>query len=172
MDTQKFSIFVKPKGALQAHLREVIRSLAQKYGGPVFEPHVTVLADIPHLTIEEAKSKTLTLAEKLQPYTMHFQDVSRGAEYFRCVFLKIQATEGVLSAFEEARKIFGYTDREEHMPHLSLFYGTIPEDQKRMMQNDVQQSVDPQQSFLADTLSLYDMSGTPEEWRKVASFHL
>lgn len=45
--TENYSLWIQPAGPLADKLRAEIAAQAAAYGGPQFEPHVTLLPDIP-----------------------------------------------------------------------------------------------------------------------------
>ena len=61
--TTGYHIFLQPKGMLARNLSNTIQSLAEEFSGPVFDPHVTLLARI------SVKDEEMLIAqtEKLAP---------------------------------------------------------------------------------------------------------
>ncbi len=163
-----FSLWVKPRGTIAEELRDIIARLAKHYHGPIFLPHVTVLGSIPNLTVEEAKKKSAELAKKLRPYTLTTERLSTGKEFHRCIVIRMKRTEQVAMAFQAARAMFQHTDCEEYMPHLSIFYGNISEEEKTAAMEEV--SLEMGKSFTVDTLLLVDTAGTPEAWKQITEF--
>ena len=46
MSGATYHLWVKPSGAVRDLLAQTIRELARELGGPVFEPHITLLGDL------------------------------------------------------------------------------------------------------------------------------
>lgn len=165
-----YALWVMPKGPLAVTLQTMITHLARTYDGPVFEPHVTVLGGIPNLTEKEAIEKTSLLATKLTPYEVRFDRIGMFDEYHRALFIRMKEDEKTDEAFLRAERMFHHTDYPRYLPHLSLFYGNHPVEKKNQMIADV--TIDPGQSFVADTLHLYSYTTGIESLKRIASFPL
>lgn len=168
MTQQTFSIWVMPQGKIAEELRLIIARLAKCYLGPVFPPHVTVLGRIPNVSEKDAIEKSGELAKKLRPYALTFDRLATDKEFYRCLYVRMKRTEHALMAFQAARMLFHFTDREEYVPHLSLFYGSVTEAEKDAAMRDV--TLEMGASFAVDTLILVDTSGKPEAWKQIGEF--
>jgi len=65
-----YSLWLKPSGPVATKLAKEIQAQSAAYGGPLFEPHVTLLPDIP-TDKAEAMAKSQQLAEKLHVSQLH-----------------------------------------------------------------------------------------------------
>eukprot|EP01026_Neomeris_dumetosa_P025314 TRINITY_DN2083_c0_g1_i1.p2 TRINITY_DN2083_c0_g1~~TRINITY_DN2083_c0_g1_i1.p2 ORF type:complete len:197 (-),score=26.74 TRINITY_DN2083_c0_g1_i1:437-979(-) len=175
-----FSIWAMPSGKLKTQLQQQIDKFVDKYQGVKFEPHVTVLGAF-QTSKEDAIKKTQNLASKLKKYFLKFKDVSFGSQFFQCVYLLINEDEEVMNAAKVAREeIVGEVDKP-YMPHLSLLYSDIDEEQRKIV---VKEAIDdlygPQaQNLLIDTgfwaeeLMLWETdTGNPSSWKLVDKFQL
>jgi hypothetical protein len=63
--TENYSIWIKPTSSVAAKLRQEIQTQSAAFGGPLFEPHVTLLPDIQG-SKQEIVKKCQHLAEKLK----------------------------------------------------------------------------------------------------------
>ncbi len=165
-----YSIWAMPTGPLAEELQQYIADLAQQYSGPIFPPHVTILGGIPSLAEEEIKQKTKVLADTLHAYDVHFDHVESMDQFFRCVFIKMKNTQGVLHAFEEAGKIFGYIDFEAHMSHLSVLYGNLAELTRAEATKQIHLTMS--QSFRVSALHLFETDSDVAKWRKIGEYPL
>ena len=64
-----------------------------------------------------------------QKYRINFTDVTRGSIYYQCVYLSVAKDEGAMAAAATAREVFGITTGP-YMPHLSLLYSDIPQEER------------------------------------------
>ena len=61
-------LFFLPQEELFDALQGIINTLAEKYNGTKFEPHVTLLARIPKADEAELVAKTKQLASVMEPF--------------------------------------------------------------------------------------------------------
>lgn len=123
-DRETLSIWLVPQEPEYSQLRLLIQQVAELTGGPVFEPHVTILADIP-LTPSEAVIRSERQFRSLAPFELVAHRVESGTSYFKSLFMEIDPTvalsrvHGVACALFSTGRVAGAFD-----PHVSLAYGT------------------------------------------------
>jgi len=121
-----FSIWLVPEEAsVRSYLQATVNNLAQKYDGPQFEPHSTLLGDIP-LSIDEMSQKCKQLADQIKPFVVETGTVEYSTTYYQCVFVRLKPTPDLMNLYDAAKRIFGKTEPSVYMPHISLFYGNVP----------------------------------------------
>ncbi|KAL3678407.1 hypothetical protein R1sor_021363 [Riccia sorocarpa] len=129
-------------------VKDTAQHLRQIYGGPEFDAHVTVLGSF-SLPPDEAKARLQTLCRSIPPVTYKLTGVSHGPSYFQCVYLTVDPSPQVriISTFShkpvmspsvekmvtdvnrKAQEIFDHKT-EGYMPHLSLLYGDLKDEDK------------------------------------------
>ncbi len=126
MSTKQYlSLYLEPSGQDWLNLSQVIKQLAQEFGGPVFVPHLTLIPDRLG-TLEEICQTGLRVAQQITwPLTLSFDTVATGATRYQTVFLKAQLTPELTHASATARQLFFADDLPPITPHLSLFYADI-----------------------------------------------
>ena len=130
--TTGYHIFLEPSGEAKLLLEEAILSLATEYQGPLFSPHLTVLAAIPDEEEEVALlEKVRTLSLSMQPFTLNLGEFAMQDSYFRALYLLATGQEVLKALHRNAQEVFGMSDSENYMPHVSLLYGLYPEEQKK-----------------------------------------
>ena len=129
MTATTYHLWLKPTGASYEILAGLIDDLAKKLSAPVFEPHLTLLG---HLEGSERDNiqRARRLGERLEPFWIALGNASYQSEYFKCLFLKVNQSAPIMTAHAIACEVFQRT-RETYMPHVSLVYGTYPEERKR-----------------------------------------
>ncbi|KAG2429139.1 hypothetical protein HYH02_014175 [Chlamydomonas schloesseri] len=126
----QYSLWAQPKGRLGEQLKAEIAHLAARHGAPAFPPHTTVLGDIERPGgRQEVLAVAAELAKKVKKYRINFTDVTRGPIYYQCVYLRVAKDDGAMAAAATAREVFG-TTTGPYMPHLSLLYSDIPEEER------------------------------------------
>ncbi|CAI0560886.1 unnamed protein product [Linum tenue] len=93
-----YSLWGVPPKDVTIRLKKLIDGLRSEFGGPEFQPHVTVVGAV-HLTEQDALSRFNSACEGLKPYAA-----------------------AVVEASSHCGGHFGYKRSTPYMPHLSLLY--------------------------------------------------
>ncbi len=118
------SIWLVPQEPEYSRLRLLIRRVAELTGGPVFEPHVTVLADIP-LTPSEVVVRSGRRFRSLAPFELVARRAESGTNYFKSLFMEINPTIALTKVHGIASSLTSIEGgANEFEPHVSLSYGT------------------------------------------------
>lgn len=166
----KYALWLMPTGRARDRLATIIEDLSRQYGGPVFEPHVTLLGGM-HGEAETLCSKSIDLAQALSSFQVRLTSPGYRGQYFRCVFLNAEPTAALLHAHAQAKKVYGHEEPATFEPHLSLLYGHYPEETKDRIVRSLPQ--DLLLRFEATTLHLVQAtSDNPKDWRILLSTRL
>ena len=167
VEAQAWSLWLVPEGELYQRLADTITRLADEYGAPCFEPHVT-LAGVLAGTEAELRERSARLAEAMVPCPIELASPDYTNTYFQCLFLRVEPTVELLEAHRQARAIFSMETEPEYRPHISLMYGEYPEDLKRGIITGLGDEL--QGAFTAAQFHLYDTGGSPPSWQRVDTF--
>ncbi len=163
--TTGYHLFLEPEGKLREEVATIIGSLATEFEGPMFSPHVTLLARIPDEEEVVLIEKTKQLASSLSPFEVVLGTVGMEQGYFRALYMHVESEE-IKNVHHKANEIFSMQDEGEYVPHMSLLYGNYPEEQK---QNTIASMSAPLgSSFLVDRLHLYKTDGVASGWIEIA----
>ncbi len=165
--TTGYHLFLEPEGAVREQLEQNIARLAHEYDGPVFAPHVTLLAGIPDGQDSEVLRVSELLATKLAPFGITLNGIGREDKFFRALYLHAEMSDELHDAHSEALSSFGLEDEFPYAPHLSLLYGQYPEDAKQASVSTI--DLAPSLQFLVDALHVYKTVGPAEAWEKIAT---
>lgn len=163
--TAGYHLFLEPEGKLQEEVAAIIGSLATEFDGPMFSPHVTLLARIPVEKEEVLIEKTKQLASSLSPFEVVLGTLDMEQAYFRALYLQVESEE-IKSAHQRANELFSMQDEGQYVPHMSLLYGNYPETQKQEVASALE--VPTSSSFLVNRLHLYKTEGETSNWVKIA----
>ena len=163
------SLWLVPGGAVREHLAQVIAELARRYGTQAFEPHVTLLGGLA-LPEREVLARARRLAPRLSALPVPLTTLDGSDEYFRCLFLRVEETEELLTAHALASEAFGCAPGAPLKPHLSLLYGRLTSDARRTVLAEL--AGRPPESFVAHRLQVVRTEGAPAEWRPLAAHTL
>ncbi|HLZ62151.1 MAG TPA: 2'-5' RNA ligase family protein [Ktedonosporobacter sp.] len=169
MSILKYSLWLMPSGAVGRTFSQLIATLAQQYSSPVFPPHVTLIGSIV-ATEEEVMGKARELASLIHPYTMRLTNIDYLAFYYRALFVRVEPSEDVLAAYQQASKIFPSDQEADYMPHLSLLYGDFSVETKQAITQQIGASFSDE--FEVNTLYLYRTEGAVSDWQQVSAFPL
>ncbi|KAL6784018.1 hypothetical protein ACKKBG_A04440 [Auxenochlorella protothecoides x Auxenochlorella symbiontica] len=186
---ESFSLWLMPHDGAPEHpfnerLQREINAQANRIAGaPSFAPHVTLLGGIEG-TEADVLERADRLGAQLKPYVIKFDKVKAGTSFFQCVFIKCQETPAVMQAAQEARSSYGKDPNEVYMPHLSLLYADITQEQREAVAQETQARIFPGlldsiflqkgdpgvgTGFLADSMSLWR---TPTEDKSLNNWEL
>ncbi len=166
--TEGYHLFLEPKGEVRERLGTVIATLAAEYGGPVFVPHVTLLATIPEASEEELIAKTKELARTLTPFTCTLGGFGAQDSFFRALYMRVSSMTEVSSRHSQASTVFDMQPQDEYLPHLSLLYGNYANDQKLQTIESLQYLNDT--SFEVESVQLYSTPGDTSTWKLIGEY--
>jgi 2'-5' RNA ligase len=156
-----FSLWMVPGAAEHERLAALIRSLARRFGGPVFDPHVTLLAGVPG-PAKEAVARARDAVRSSPPLRLRFAGPEAGESYFRCLYLRVEPTPELLSLHAAAREAFGRRDEPPFFPHLSLLYARPP---APLVAGEVRD--ESLAGFDCRRVDVYSTEGEVAAWRRV-----
>ena len=164
----RFHLWLMPTGEPYDRLVDVINHLSQKHGGPLFEPHVTLLGGMEGEG-EEICHNTMRLAQGLRPFEVQLRKPGYQDSYFRCLYLHVQETPSLMEAHAQARNILNQQEELQFQPHLSLLYGTYAADLKEHMI----ESLDSHAGVVFEATAVHVIKAAhyqPNDWEKLALF--
>ena len=168
-DKERYALWLVPGGETYDELSALIRRLAKSHAAPVFEPHLTLLGTIATDDEEDALRRTHILASRVSPFEVHLTETRYMDEYYRCLFLKAEPTDGLISANIDAKLAMAeICTPSEFYPHLSLLYGEFFPMVKEAIVADIGRSFDIR--FMAEAVKLVRVSGGPGEWKAIGEF--
>lgn len=90
-----YSVWALPPEELKPRLKKLMEGLRSEFGGPEFEPHVTVVGAV-SLTENEARDVFGKACEGIKSYTATVEKVAAGTFFYQCVFLLLHPTPEVI----------------------------------------------------------------------------
>jgi len=160
------ALWIRPPAPARAQLEAALDGARLRFGGPRFEPHVTLLGGI-ELPAAQAQPRLEQLAHGLKPFTIRLDRIDRRpGEYFRRLFLRVVPQPGLEAARRAAQSCFGGSDGADFEPHLSLVYGEAPITASDLAEFEALAGLD----FQVESLCLVNAArDVPvEQWRTLA----
>lgn len=165
MISKGYTLWLMPKDKIYKKFAKLIKKLGREYGGPIFEPHVTLLGDI-ELPEEEMVRKTDQLVHGQKPFPITLRQIDYQDFYFRTLFVRAEITEPLQALHNLAKKIFE-KEIPPFMPHLSILYGNFPQ----AVKDEIINKIGKDQTVQFDVSSIHLIKGGEvEEWRIVKEF--
>ena len=166
MSSGSYYLWFKPSGVAYNILAATIGRLAEELGGPVFEPHISLIGSLEG-TEEELIKKTEELAKQLRPFQAVLTEASYRDTHFQCLFMLVEQTGSIMEAHAVATNFF-HKPKEAFMPHVSLAYGSYPESRKKLI--ITQLPPDVRTCFEVTKLYLNRAdSDDPKDWHEIAA---
>jgi 2'-5' RNA ligase len=162
-----YSIWFMPTGKINDELSEVVSRLSRQFSTPVFPPHLTLIGNL-NGSAAELTAQTQQLSERLEPFVISLGAVGFLDEYFRCLFLRAEATPALLEANRQARRVFRQEQEPAYMPHLSLLYGHFEPQVKTHIVASIGREFN--RHFSASQLHLFFTGDQPKDWYRVQKF--
>ena len=116
-------------GSMRDQLATTIGRIAADQGTPIFEPHVT-LAPLSDCEPDEAVRALTPVASQAAALDISFSAVGQEQAYFRSLFLRADPSPQLTQLNEAARRALRLAEAP-YMPHLSLLYSDLTDQQKQ-----------------------------------------
>lgn len=163
-ESVSYSLWLEPTGSVAYKLQERIKKLSQKFGTPPFTPHVTLLGRL-NSSKTELIPLTNTLASSVKPFELKLTKAGYLNTFYQALFIHVQQNPQLKELRNNACRLFDCTDREKYMPHLSLLYGELSQNQKEIILNNIGREFYIR--FPVKNIVLMQTQGTPDKWRKI-----
>lgn len=161
----RYALWLAPDDVGTAQLQAVIHQLAERYGGPVFAPHVTLLGRI-HGDEDELATRLDSLASGIPPIQAALTGYAGKPYYFECFFSPVENSAELGQLVEQASTTFGSDADPNFEPHVSLLYGQLDRAQKKTIPEQIGDKV-PRQ-LLLNRLQLVRMTVSVSGWEVLA----
>ncbi|MBI2334274.1 2'-5' RNA ligase family protein [Candidatus Daviesbacteria bacterium] len=163
----KYTLWIVPNPQIKSILEKIILDLSQEYGGPYFEPHMTLLGDI-EVSEKEILEGTQKLASSIKPFALTLGEISFSTTFFQNVFVRVKSNAKLMDANLKAKQVFKM-DNNLFMPHISLLYGDHDMSTREKIASNIELS--PDLSFRAEKISVVTSSSrNPRDWQHVVQF--
>lgn len=161
-----YSLWLEPMGDTAYKLQQRIKELSKKYDTPIFSPHVTLLGGLT-ASKTELVPLTDTLASSVKPFDLKLTKAGYLNTYYQSLFIYVEQNEGLTYLHNNACRLFDCPEEYEnkYMPHLSLLYGDLSQQQKEKILNNIGREFYIR--FTAKKVVLMDTDGKPEQWKKI-----
>ncbi|AEE84109.1 hypothetical protein [Arabidopsis thaliana] len=127
-----YAIWAVPEDDVEDRLQRLMEGLRSEFGGPAFDPHLTLVGPFPYkLTASEAKRMFKSACEGFKVYPATVDQVSAGTSYFQCLYVSLRHTVEVMNAAGHFMAHFKPFTGKFYVPHMSILYGDLTEREKK-----------------------------------------
>ncbi|CAN7031687.1 unnamed protein product [Brassica rapa subsp. trilocularis] len=127
---EMYAVWAVPEEDVEDRLRRLMEGLRSEFGGPPFDPHLTLVGP-QKLTAGEAKLMFEAACEGFKAYPATVDQVSAGTSYFQCVYVSLRHTVEVMNAAGHFMGHFKAFTGKLYVPHMSILYGDLTEEDKK-----------------------------------------
>ncbi|KAM0898500.1 hypothetical protein ACQ4PT_021896 [Festuca glaucescens] len=166
-----YSVWALPPEHVRERLRGLMASLRAAHGGPPFEPHATVVGAVTLRRSAAIEALRAAAAAGVGPYTARVTGVARGDFFYQCVYLLLEPTPEVIQTSDHFCAHFGYQRSSPYMPHVSLLYGDLTDEEKEAARKKVEE-MDTELSGLQFEISELALYRTDIEDKSLESWEL
>src|SRR5437868_6811182 len=133
MSSYAIAYWSMPASAAREFFDTIIRQLARRFDGPLFEPHLTLFVApegcrAPREVLGEIPSPDLVLAARQIDWSEKFTET---------LFVRFERNQTLLDLVEVIRKLSGASEQYQIDPHLSLIYKKLPAETKRALAEEI-----------------------------------
>ncbi|MDP9127962.1 MAG: hypothetical protein M3N08_06875 [Pseudomonadota bacterium] len=129
MGRSSYSFWLIPAEPLRTALTGLVRSLAAEFGGPEFDPHLTLY--VGPSTPEEARRSAELLAQAFEPAEIEAERLEQSAIFSKTFFMRFRESNRARLMFEMLRDHAVVPSTYAFNPHLSLLYKTMAESERK-----------------------------------------
>ncbi|CAN6444667.1 unnamed protein product [Victoria cruziana] len=117
-----YSVWAIPPETVRPRLKALMGSLRNEFGGPEFDPHITMVGAI-RLNRKDAIAKLVAASEGLKPIRFRISSVSKGTFFYQCVYLLVHPDDEVMEANRHCTGHFGYVSSSRE--YTATFFACI-----------------------------------------------
>jgi len=116
------SIWLMPASADAVLFDGIVRNLAGEFSTPVFQPHLTLVEDMPR-SPAELQPLLEVAARGQRELAVRIEAVTGSDLYFRSLYAAFDKLSALMELKRRAIASFGVGDIANFLPHVSLAYG-------------------------------------------------
>ncbi len=164
-----YSIWLQPSGREFERYQGIIKQLSKQFKTPVFEPHITLLSDIPTLTDDNIYHLSI-LAGLSSVFEAALMDIRIEDSFYKSLYINLINNDFFHELNHEVRAIFPDVTYD-FKPHLSLLYSKISEEDIKEIQIELSSSME--RTLEIATLLIVDTNSKKvSNWKVIDTFPL
>ena len=158
------SVWLMPSQDCAADLRELIGSLAARFGAPDFAPHLTLIGNVP-----ESADKVAASLARFKPslsVVVPAEGAGHSAKRFESLYVRLRPAPNLLHLRKEVALALGVDLPSKFRPHVSLLYPVNELDERNRQELCLDLVASSPTRLAFDRLSVVEPMG-PNGWEDV-----
>jgi len=164
-----YSLWLIPDTIAERQFAEAIDYLSERFPGPRFAPHVTLLSALSGAE-EDLVAKSRQLSNELTSFRATATGLAMEPYYFRNFYLQLENSANFLLAYQQASKVLSRSTGGDFKPHISLHYGTSSREECMSMGKEIHSQLPG--SAMVDKLYLVHITLAVPNWRIISRHDL
>jgi 2'-5' RNA ligase len=155
-----YSVWLLPTKEDELYLRRIVENLRQRYGGPAFPPHITVLGDI-DVSLDVIEETVKNSTKGLAPFSVKKLGLEFSDYVFKSAYLSLEPSHQLK---EINRRLARNLDRDNDYsfkPHVSLLYKVIARAERRRIASEFK----IKDNFAIEQIAVEEISEKVENWK-------
>ena len=133
---KRVSYWLMPAGPDQKTLSQIIRELAARYHGPVFDPHVTIYSG-PLQESDEVQEIVTEATATFSAFTLNATGIAHSGQFTKTLCFEFAEHETLTRLSHILRQRMSARAEYVLRPHLSLIYALLSEETRRKAATEV-----------------------------------
>jgi 2'-5' RNA ligase len=167
-DELRYAVWLVPDASCAAPYEQAMAELRSRWGGPTFRPHLTLTSGLKG-SEDEVITRFQELAQNQPQLRLPAGRLLVSGEHYQAVIITATVTPELAALRHRYRSAWGL-DEASFRPHLSLVYGSIPNQAWAGIEKDWAEH--PWPDMAIGRLALWRLQGEVEDWQAVASAEL
>lgn len=170
-EARGYAAWLMPNDAEEHLFAWLIKRNAERYGGPLFLPHCTLVGGI--ITFRESVLVKLfrDLARAIRPIVGVLASIETEETFFRALYALFEDPAPIIREQRAIRERIGsMVQPAVPLPHVSILYGAYSAGVKQIVRNSVENML--RWNFRMDTLVVVRTEGTADQWEIIERFSL
>ena len=117
-------------------LTEIILKLAQKYNGPVFQPHCTLIGKT-DISLPRMKSAIINLMDNYKMIEIHPNKFGYTSNLWRTLYILLEEKQILKKWHEHICNFLSINADKDYLPHISLMYNTLSLNEKKIISSKI-----------------------------------
>ena len=143
-----------------SNLSEIIIKLAQKYDGPVFQPHCTLVGKT-DVSLIRMKSAIINLMSNYTPIEVHPGKIDYTDNIWRALYIELEEKQILTKWHEHVCDLLSINYRKDFLPHISLMYNSVSLKEKERISRKIQL----QSAYKICSIQIVDCNEKVDDWK-------
>lgn len=118
------------------NLMQIIKELAHKYNGPIFQPHCTIIGKT-DISLGRMKSAIIDLISNYKPIETHPKKIDYSDNLWRSLYIELQEKQILTKWHAHICNLLSINYDKNYLPHISLMYNSLSLREKKRISGKI-----------------------------------